>query len=245
MKSAIVRCAVDTRAKFQPRIVGLNALPLMEAMPISDQPVRRRDALATKARILAAAKECFSDHGYTNSSVRDIAAAADVSYALLGRYFGSKGELFAAAMRSSKGIEALDQFERSQFGVGVARLLVERLTGETAFAMSVLSGGAPEGRTVAAAFMESHVIEPLTQWIGEPGARERAVAASMLIAGFVMHCRRMHLLGPVESITIRHPVVLWLAGQLQALIDDSGFWQSNVSVADDRFEPPGVDQLGQ
>ncbi|MFI6350059.1 TetR/AcrR family transcriptional regulator [Streptomyces sp. NPDC050560] len=59
------------------------------------EPVRRRDSAATKAAILAAAQEAFTEHGYDGAGTRDIARAAGVDARLIGRYFGSKEGLFA------------------------------------------------------------------------------------------------------------------------------------------------------
>ncbi|MFF2521401.1 helix-turn-helix domain-containing protein [Streptomyces liangshanensis] len=61
----------------------------------SPAPVRRRDAAATRASILLAAREVFTRLGYDGAGVREIARAADVDTRLIGRYFGSKEGLFA------------------------------------------------------------------------------------------------------------------------------------------------------
>ncbi|MFC0434516.1 TetR family transcriptional regulator [Kutzneria buriramensis] len=55
---------------------------------------RRRDASATKAALLRAAQELFTERGYERTTVRDIADRAGVNQALLFRYFGTKEELF-------------------------------------------------------------------------------------------------------------------------------------------------------
>jgi AcrR family transcriptional regulator len=49
-------------------------------------------------RILANAREMFARNGIGNTSIRAIAAAADVDSALVHHYFGSKAQLFAAAV---------------------------------------------------------------------------------------------------------------------------------------------------
>ncbi|WP_327232615.1 TetR family transcriptional regulator [Streptomyces sp. NBC_01317] len=61
----------------------------------SPAPVRRRDAAATRASILRAAREVFTRLGYDGAGVREIARAADVDTRLISRYFGSKEGLFA------------------------------------------------------------------------------------------------------------------------------------------------------
>ena len=64
-------------------------------MTSDERPVRRRDAEATRASILRAAREAFTAHGYDGAGVREIARAAEVDTRLISRYFGSKEGLFA------------------------------------------------------------------------------------------------------------------------------------------------------
>ena len=53
---------------------------------------------ATRERILAAARTEFSERGYDRASIRGIARAAGVDSALVHHYFGSKDQVFAAAI---------------------------------------------------------------------------------------------------------------------------------------------------
>jgi len=59
---------------------------------------RRPGAPDTKAAILAAARRGFAASGFARTSVRAIAAAAEVDPALVHHYFGTKDELFLAAL---------------------------------------------------------------------------------------------------------------------------------------------------
>ncbi len=59
---------------------------------------RRRGAPDTRAAILAAARARFAEVGHAGASMRSIAAAAGVDPALLHHYFGSKDDLFVAAL---------------------------------------------------------------------------------------------------------------------------------------------------
>lgn len=56
------------------------------------------DAPAARDRILAAAREEFSELGYDKTSVRGIAKAAGVDSALVHHYFGTKEQVFEAAI---------------------------------------------------------------------------------------------------------------------------------------------------
>ena len=67
--------------------------------PAASAPARRRrDSAGTRSALLSSARELFAERGYDRTTVRDIAAHAGVNQALLFRYFGSKDELFGAAM---------------------------------------------------------------------------------------------------------------------------------------------------
>lgn len=59
---------------------------------------RRRDAGATRRRLLTAARTRFLTLGYERTTLRDVAADAGVNMALVKRYFGSKEGLFKAAL---------------------------------------------------------------------------------------------------------------------------------------------------
>ena len=60
---------------------------------------RRGGDSGTREAILAAARKQFGDHGYDGATIRGIAAGAGVDAALVHHFYGSKEQLFAAAMR--------------------------------------------------------------------------------------------------------------------------------------------------
>jgi len=59
---------------------------------------RRPGDSDTGAEILEAARRQFTDNGYTGATIRGIAADAGVDPALVHHYFGSKSDLFVAAL---------------------------------------------------------------------------------------------------------------------------------------------------
>ena len=58
----------------------------------------RTESADTRDRILTAAREEFSERGYEKTSVRGIAKAAGVDSALVHHYFGTKEQIFEAAV---------------------------------------------------------------------------------------------------------------------------------------------------
>lgn len=73
----------------------------------AEKPARRRDAEATRNRLVEAAAELFAERGYDRTTVRAIADRAGVNQALLFRYFGSKTALFGevVAMNGRRQLE--------------------------------------------------------------------------------------------------------------------------------------------
>jgi AcrR family transcriptional regulator len=62
------------------------------------RPGRPRGASDTRERILVGARELFARNGFDKTSIRAVAAAADVDSALVHHYFGTKEQLFVAAI---------------------------------------------------------------------------------------------------------------------------------------------------
>jgi AcrR family transcriptional regulator len=64
----------------------------------SRRPGRPRGTSDTRERILINARELFARNGIDKTSIRSIAAGAGVDSALVHHYFGTKEQLFAAAI---------------------------------------------------------------------------------------------------------------------------------------------------
>ena len=64
----------------------------------------KKSAAATREKLLASARQRFLRESYDNVGLRDIAADAGVDVALVGRYFGSKEQLFTEVLRGGRRI---------------------------------------------------------------------------------------------------------------------------------------------
>ena len=62
---------------------------------------RRPGAPDTRAEVLAAARTSFAEKGFRGTTIRAVAAAAGVDPALVHHYFGTKDDLFVAALQIS------------------------------------------------------------------------------------------------------------------------------------------------
>ncbi|CAM5243349.1 MULTISPECIES: TetR/AcrR family transcriptional regulator [Streptomyces] len=78
----------------------------MAEAPESPAGERRRDAAATRRRLLDAARDLFAERGYEGATVREIAERAGANQALLFRYFGSKQGLLTEVVAQG----GLEQF---------------------------------------------------------------------------------------------------------------------------------------
>jgi AcrR family transcriptional regulator len=103
--------------------------------PVSAKRPTRR-ALAkqqTRAKVLAAARKLFSEHGWEGATIRDIAAAAGMSTGAVFANFSDKSDLFREIMLSD--IETLDGQIREALGKsrGVEDALLKIFTTGYAF----------------------------------------------------------------------------------------------------------------
>lgn len=173
---------------------------------------RRRNLAETKARILRAAAEVFAEFGYRGSGLRDIAERANVAPSLVGRYFGSKAQLFEAALIHVLRTESVFTWRKSGFGEAMARMIPERTNAKISI-MLVLALADPETQAIARRVSREHMIQPLIDWLGPPEAEERAMNMFALLTGFVIQMHGLHK-GTIPEHSLR-----WLAGSLQAIVD--------------------------
>jgi AcrR family transcriptional regulator len=99
------------------------ARPVTPHSPERRRPTRPRDAGASKQALLEAAQALFGQRGFERTTIREIGERAGVDAALIARYFGSKADLYiAAVVAESQGYRTAPSYE----GTGdVARALLE------------------------------------------------------------------------------------------------------------------------
>jgi AcrR family transcriptional regulator len=69
-----------------------------QGSPPRSGQTRSRDAAASKQALLDAARSLFGQQGFESTTIRDIGERAGVDAALIARYFGSKADLYVAAI---------------------------------------------------------------------------------------------------------------------------------------------------
>lgn len=97
----------------------------MSARP---RPGRRPGTPATRDAILTAARRCFAERGFGGATIRLVASEAGVDPALVHHYFGTKADLFAAAVelpvQPSDRVAALLAADRSHLGEALLRVVL-------------------------------------------------------------------------------------------------------------------------
>lgn len=180
--------------------------------------IRQSHADRTKQAILASARYLFARHGYAEAGVRAIAGHAGVNPALVARYFGSKLELFEAALEASFDVTHFTRGGRESFGRALAADFCQPQTEAAgAVPMLILAAGDASAREVALKVLERQVMEPLKAWFGEPEKSERAAQLVAVVTGFFTY----RLMLPLPTIGGKPTAAMerWLAGTLQEIVD--------------------------
>lgn len=83
---------------------------------------------AARDRILKAARRIFGEHGYDRTTIRAVAAAADIHPSMVMRYYGNKDGLFAAAATFELDLPDLVDLPRDKIGATLVRHFIDRWT---------------------------------------------------------------------------------------------------------------------
>ena len=156
-------------------------------------PKGRRDAVATRKAILEAATRRFATHSYERAGVREIAADAGVTAALVNRYFGSKEKLFAEVIERALDSRHLLQGQRGDLADHLARVMVygeEDTPGRVRTPLLLLLHSATEPRAVKQfrRDLDRTTLPLLAKQIGGDDAAVRAAMVMAQLTGFaIMH----------------------------------------------------------
>jgi AcrR family transcriptional regulator len=156
-----------------------------------DRPLaRNRDADATRAAILEAAKVHFARSGYEGGYLRDIAADAGVDAALINRYFGGKDGLFAAALKDSIRPDAISQWERKTFGRDIAKMMANHAHHDNdrmhAFQFLLRAATSPATAPLLNVAVQDRFMAPIRSWIGGEQAEARARIVASIFIGLLV-----------------------------------------------------------
>ncbi|HEX4245530.1 MAG TPA: TetR family transcriptional regulator [Acidimicrobiales bacterium] len=149
-------------------------------------PHRSRDAVATTNALLRAAQDLFGQQGFERTTIRDIGDRAGVDASLIARYFGSKADLYIAAVvaegQGDQPAPALEQLE------DMARTLITRTDrqglGPVTQAL-IRSDSIDEIRAAAQAHMARRMVEPMVAELNRRGSDRPRLRAEAVVSALV------------------------------------------------------------
>jgi AcrR family transcriptional regulator len=184
-------------------------------MAVQEHARRIRDAEATTATILSAARVRFAADGYDRATIRAIAADADVDPALVMRYFGTKARLFAAAAEFDLALPDLDRIPAEELGRRLAGHLFDRWENDGTLVALVRAAATNDLAADRMRTIFADQLRPVVRAVcpDPDGASLRAGLVASQALGFVL-CRHVLRLPPVVDLD-RTEVVDWLGPTFQ------------------------------
>jgi AcrR family transcriptional regulator len=166
---------------------------------------RPRGNPATKDRISSVAYDLFLEHGYRGTTVRKVAAAAEVDSALISYHFGSKQGLFGEAMQFRCGKSAAMVHALAGDQQGFADRLLEAVLEMWADAepLAELTRMAPQDADVMLVlqeFLEREIHGRIAEFLRGSDATDRATAAVAVIGGLIF-TRYLNPLRPAATMS--------------------------------------------
>ncbi|MDF5758855.1 TetR family transcriptional regulator [Spongiactinospora sp. TRM90649] len=179
------------------------------------RPGRWRTGAESRQRILDAARALFREHGYGGTTVRAVAAEAEVDPAMVFYFFRTKQGLFAAAIelpeRVPPAIESI--FDHGLDGIGerIIRTLVENLDRSDRAPLVTLARSAPthdRSQELLREYIDRELSGRLAAMLGTPDAGLRAGMVNVQILGLAV-ARYIVRIEPIASASVDDLVALF------------------------------------
>ena len=155
---------------------------------------RRPGASGTREAILVAARRAFAEQGYQRATIRGVAELAGVDPALVHHYFGTKQELFVAAVRLP--VNPVEQLatvlaaEPDQVGLRLVETFLsiwDHAADQSPLLALIRSAVADEqAAALLREFITEEVLGPIARRVGSPDAGLRASLAGSQVIGLAM-----------------------------------------------------------
>jgi AcrR family transcriptional regulator len=170
---------------------------------------RRRDAQATRAAILEAAKGHFARLGYDHAGLRDIAAEAGADVSLVKRYFGGKEALFTEALKASFNSDRLREWDRATFPRDVATMMADAPADDARthrFQFLLRAATSPTTAPLLNLAVQERFLLPIRDWLGGENAQARARVLAAIFIGFLVErlIRGEALTGREREVFVEH-----------------------------------------
>jgi AcrR family transcriptional regulator len=163
---------------------------MSDAAILDRSPPRKRDAQATRAALLEAAKAQFAKLGYDSATLRDIAAAAGADVALVGRYFGGKEGLFIEALKASIGTGRWREWARASLPREVAAMMAGSPHGSEertqSFQFLLRAATSPTTAPMLNVAVKERFLAAIRDWLGGEDGEARARVLAAVFIGFLV-----------------------------------------------------------
>lgn len=174
----------------------------------STRPGRWRSGAQSKQRILAAARVLFREHGYAGTTVRAVAAEAEVDPAMVFYFFNTKQGLFAAAIEMSAqlppAIEAIFTGGLDGIGERIIRTLLENMDKSDRTPLAMLTRSAPthdQSETLLREFVDREITSRLAALLDTQDAALRAGMVNVQLLGLTV-ARYIVRIEPIASASV-------------------------------------------
>ncbi|KJF19603.1 TetR/AcrR family transcriptional regulator [Rhodococcus sp. AD45-ID] len=181
----------------------------MSSNNIPLRPGRRPGKSETRTQILESARRAFSQNGFARTTVRAIATEAQVDPALIHHYFGSKEQLFTAAIAlpldPKKVLAPVHSSTSDQLGTSLltAVLGVWESEHQAAILAAFRSAISGEGTRLIQSFLLNIVLRDIIPRVDSPAGTGiiRAELVASQIAGLLV-TRYILELEPLKSLSV-------------------------------------------
>ncbi|WP_415395446.1 TetR family transcriptional regulator [Rhodococcus globerulus] len=181
----------------------------MSSNNIPLRPGRRPGKSETRTQILESARRAFSQNGFARTTVRAIATDAQVDPALIHHYFGSKEQLFTAAIAlpldPKKVLAPVHSSTSDQLGTSLltAVLGVWESEHQAAILAAFRSAISGEGTRLIQSFLLNIVLRDIIPRVDSPAGTGiiRAELVASQIAGLLV-TRYILELEPLKSLSV-------------------------------------------
>ncbi|MEV6317283.1 TetR family transcriptional regulator [Streptomyces sp. NPDC051776] len=181
----------------------------------STPDARPRRSDATRAAILAAARERFAADGYERATIRAIAADAGIDPSMVMRYYGNKEGLFAAASDFDLRLPDLSALPREEIGAALVRHFLNRWEEDEVLTALLRVGVTNSAGAERIQQIFRDQLSPVAAAVcpdPDDSARRAALTASQILG---MAMSRYVLRFPPATEMTRLEVVAWLAPTVQ------------------------------
>lgn len=148
----------------------MSSAPPEDAVPSPARTPGKRNAAATRQRILDVAKAEFAEHGFSGSRIERIAAGASANVGMIYHYFGNKDELYLAALEASYKIirdreQTLDiaHTDPREALKALVELTFDFLSTDPHFVRLIMNENLMMGRTAQRSATIPHMTRPLLE----------------------------------------------------------------------------------